>query len=230
LILNRPFQSVAELGYVSRGTAWKNLNFSFPESGDSALLDVFCVSEPTRTDALVAGRVNLNTRQIPVLQALFSGTNVDVTSPTSTIDPTAAQQLATALFTRTSGTLPIASRAELVGTWTTPTKTVSNTDVNPDDYCTGFSHDIGTISEWKGYPQAFITRQREAAIRALADVGTARTWNLLIDVVAQTGRFTANAGTLDKFLVDGEKRYWLHVAIDRTNGAIIDQQLEPVNE
>ena len=52
----------------------------------------------------------------------------------------------------------------------------------------------------------------------------------MIDVVAQTGRMTPNAKTLNDFVVEGEKRYWLHVAIDRFTGQVIAQQLEPVYE
>jgi hypothetical protein len=52
----------------------------------------------------------------------------------------------------------------------------------------------------------------------------------MIDVIAQTGRYPPNAASLANFVVEGEKRYWLHVAIDRFTGQIIDQQLEPVYE
>jgi len=72
--------------------------------------------------------------------------------------------------------------------------------------------------------------RREAFVRALADVGTTRTWNLLIDVVAQTGNYPANAAGLSQFIVQGEKQYWLHVALDRYTGEIIDEQWELVNE
>ena len=45
IILNRPFRSVSEMSYTFTGTPWKNLDFFTPESGDSALLDTFCVNE-----------------------------------------------------------------------------------------------------------------------------------------------------------------------------------------
>jgi hypothetical protein len=71
----------------------------------------------------------------------------------------------------------------------------------------------------------------EAPIRALADVTNTRTWNLMIDVIAQTGNFPQNSGDLNSsFVVTGERRYWLHVAIDRFTGKIVDEQLEPVYE
>ncbi len=75
-----------------------------------------------------------------------------------------------------------------------------------------------------------VKRRREAAVRALSDVSTTRTWNLLIDVIAQSGHYLSGASGLNDFIVEGERRYWLHVAIDRYNGKIIDQQLEPVYE
>jgi hypothetical protein len=41
----------------------------------------------------------------------------------------------------------------------------------------------------------------------------------MIDVIAQSGRYPPNATTLANFMVEGEKRYWLHVAIDRFTSA-----------
>jgi len=54
----------------------------------------------------------------------------------------------------------------------------------------------------------------------------------MIDVIAQSGRYppTATSPSLGQFMVEGEKRYWLHLAVDRVRGEIIDQQLEAVYE
>ena len=75
-----------------------------------------------------------------------------------------------------------------------------------------------------------IKTRREAALRALSEVGTTRTWNLMIDVIAQSGRYAPGETSLKRFVVSGEKRYWLHVAIDRYTGEVIDRILESVNE
>ena len=71
---------------------------------------------------------------------------------------------------------------------------------------------------------------RELIGRSLAEVTQTRTWNLLIDLIAQSGRYPAAATNLSQFVVEGEKRYWLHIAIDRLTGQVIDQQLEAVSE
>ena len=71
---------------------------------------------------------------------------------------------------------------------------------------------------------------RESVIRAFSDAGQTRTWNLMIDVVAQSGRYPINASTLAGFLVEGEQHYWVHVAIDRFTGQVVDKQIEVVNE
>jgi hypothetical protein len=71
---------------------------------------------------------------------------------------------------------------------------------------------------------------RKTVVRALAELTQTRTWNLMIDVIAQSGRYPPTATTLSQFVVQGEKRYWLHVAIDRFTGEVIDQQLEAVYE
>ena len=73
---------------------------------------------------------------------------------------------------------------------------------------------------------------REVIGRSLSEATQTQTWNLMIDVIAQSGRYpsTVTAGDLAKFVVQGEKRYWLHIAIDRLTGEVIDQQLEAVYE
>jgi hypothetical protein len=239
IILNRPFRSVAELGYVCRGTPWANLNFSFPESGDAALLDVFCVDELESANSLVAGRVDINTRQAPVLQALIAGALTDDSNTQATLPGvpagTQAAAVAAALVSRTTNTTtaatgPLANRAELVGRWYQPlTGVTTPTNPDPTTYYTGFSADLGGVAGLSGQPNGLSPRLRDASIRALADSANARTWSLLIDLVAQTGRYpaTATAATqLPNFMVAGERHYWLHVAIDRYTGQILDQQLE----
>jgi hypothetical protein len=66
--------------------------------------------------------------------------------------------------------------------------------------------------------------------RALGEADQTPTWNLLIDVIAQSDRYPPSATNLSQFVVEGEKRYWLHIAIDRFTGGVIDQQLEAVYE
>ena len=73
-------------------------------------------------------------------------------------------------------------------------------------------------------------RFAESAIRALANAGQTRVWNLMFDIVAQTGRFTTQSTKLDQFNVEGEQHYWVHVAIDRYTGKIIDKEVEVVKE
>jgi hypothetical protein len=78
--------------------------------------------------------------------------------------------------------------------------------------------------------QAVKTR-REVVARAVSSVSQTRVWNLLIDVVAQSGRFKPNAQSLQNdFIVEGEQHYWVHLAIDRFTGRVIDKQIEVVNE
>jgi hypothetical protein len=63
-----------------------------------------------------------------------------------------------------------------------------------------------------------ITRKQGRRSRALVEVGQTRTWNLFIDVIAQTDRYAPDATNITqaaKFNVEGEKRYWLHIALGR---------------
>jgi hypothetical protein len=76
----------------------------------------------------------------------------------------------------------------------------------------------------------YIQRLREAPIRALAAVGQTRVWNLMLDVVAQSGKFPTTAANFNNFTVQGEQRYWVHLAIDRLTGEVLDKQVEVVKE
>ena len=251
-ILNRPFRSVTELGYVFSGTPWRNLDFFTPESGSAALLDVFCMNEASDRDALVAGRVDLNTRQIPVLEALLSGegnggagsaykdeTSPGTTSATTELSSSEITQIATALVNRTSGTAagqgPLENVSDLVGRWnatTTANGSVAPYNIDGSHSYVGFSSDLTSIfsSTDSSLETANIQRFRESAMRALSAGGQARVWNLMIDLVAQTGKYRPGETSLQNFLVDGERRYWLHVAIDRFTGKVIDENLEQVIE
>ena len=249
VILNRPFRSVAELGYVYSGTPWKNLDFFMPESGDGALLDVFCVNDNSDTNGLTAGQVNLNTHQVPVLQAILAGTTKDLWNdatalagkPPATIvgspNATTAQSIAQLLVTRTTqsptsgpnvnkGPQPLQNVSDLVGRWVSPMNAPSG-GINGMASCDGFTGDL-TAFTTADTVLSSTQRFAESAIRSLANAGQTRVWNLMFDIVAQTGRFPNQASSLDKFNVEGEQHYWVHVAIDRYTGQILDKQVEEV--
>lgn len=201
-ILSRPIRTVAELGTVFRDQPWKTINFTTPDSADSGLLDAFTIFEPNTVfrSDIVAGKLSLNTRQKLVLRAVLDGIATNTNTSTLLITTAQRDNIADALVAMTA--TPIANKSELV---------------------TRFAADPSVTA--LGNKEA-----REAVIRALADVGQTRTWNLMIDVIAQSGKYGAQASTVDNFVVKGEKRYWLHVAIDRFTGEVIDQQLEAVYE
>lgn len=220
VVLNRPFRSVAELGYVLRDQPWKQLDFFSPESGDAALLDVFCIHEPADSEAepLVAGRVNLNSARPEVLAALLRGVDVVEGSP---LDAAEAQALGEAVVDwtneqvgNTSG--PLRNRSELVGKFLQDT-----------DYSGVMTDALGNVLS--GANRAIPIR-RQNVLRALADAGTTRTWVLMIDLIVQDGRFVRAAGNSDDFVVRGEKRFWVHVAMDRFTGRVISKAVEEVYE
>jgi hypothetical protein len=256
LILSRPFRSVAELGYTYSGTPWRNIDFFTPESGYAALLDVFCINDTNDPGGLVAGKVNLNTRQSAVLAAVLAGAYKNELSSSSSLagatpspnafpgSTTMLASEASALMTdpnygfvtyRTANTTsaslgPLRNVSELVGKWITNSSTT--VPVTGSSVYSGFSADMNNISATTGStpPMNVVQRFHESAIRALSNVGTTRVWNLMIDVIAQTGRFPSSAASLTNFNVEGERRYWVHVAIDRYTGKVLDQQVEEVKE
>lgn len=247
IVLNRPFQSVGELGYVFSGMPWRSIDMNTPESGSVALLDVFTVNDTDNDNALVAGSVNLNTRQLPVLQAILSGTSQDELNPTtSTLAPlfsnTTSTAIANALLARTAptntttGQGPMVNISQLVGgTWSRRSTVGPWSSINGAKSFVGFtadavnspSNDLSSVITASAYPnQQRVERFREAAIRSLASCGQVRVWNLMIDLVSQTGRYSS-AGD---FRLEGESRYWVHIAIDRLTGEVLDKQIEVVKE
>jgi hypothetical protein len=216
LILNRPFRSVAELGYAYRDIPWKTIDFSRGESADAGLLDVFTANDdvetvPSSVPSVVAGKVNLNTRRPEVLAALLSGAGVQEYG-TLNLSSTSALQIANDIVTATTAK-PFLTKADLVSNFGAAQEATFNLPAS------------------SAYPAYSPTKtEREAMMRALADAGQARTWNLLIDVVAQVGKYPPSATGFNQFNVEGERRYWLHVAIDRYTGKILDAHLEPVYE
>jgi hypothetical protein len=209
VVLNRPFRSVAELGNVFRGTPWRNLDFMTPESGDRVLLDVFTCEEPP-PDNLVGGRVNLNMVSKPVLTALIQGAGL---AGGSTIDQTTAGNMADAYITFVSGAGSgqgyLKDRSEIVGRW------VSGTS---------FGGPAQTMASRLSATQQPLPRNRDTIVASLADVGTVRTWNILIDVVAQSG--TAANGP---FIPQGESRVWECVAIDRFTARVLARSSENIS-
>ncbi len=277
VVLNRPFQSVGEMGYAFRGSPWKNIDFSMPESGDAALLDVFCISEPpplanssggqSAVDAkpsappLVAGKINLNTRQEPVIRALISGALKDEADKTVLVTKEESSNIARALLRRTMGLRewlgPLSNIAELVGklfaknltvdpaqqgapvyTSKIP-RTTTEPERNPDMprgenhlkwHYTGFSEDLvkpGVLSKTK---DSKVPRRQEAVIRALAGAGQTRVWNLMMDVIVQTGQIPPGGRDLSQFVRNAEARAWVFLAIDRFTGEVLDRQVEMVSE
>jgi hypothetical protein len=228
IILNRPLRNVAELGYAFRDLPWKSLDFFTDKSADAGLLDVFTINDgPVQLDSssnflslgpvptIVAGQVNLNTTQAPDLQSVFAGAILDEINSTTVnkigAGATDAPVLAANVVNATS-TTPMQNRSELITRSTLPTSILPVP-------LSGAAHDQRVKS------------RREVVARAMASLSQTRTWNLLIDVVAQSGHYKPNATSLQTdFVVEGEQHYWVHVAIDRLTGQVIDKQIEVVTE
>jgi hypothetical protein len=156
--------------------------------------------------------VNLNTQNVAVLQAVLNNTLADSIGNTGSVTLSNPSAMAQKLASYTAAT-PFVNKDQLV-TGFGPTLPKGSSSASP----------FGSVDEQN------VKACREAYIRSLADVGQTRTWNLMVDVIAQAGHYPPNATSLDQFVVEGESRVWLHVAIDRFTGQIIDEKLEPVNQ
>jgi hypothetical protein len=202
LILNGKFQSVADLGQVFRDQPWKTLNFTARDSADALRsADAGLLDVFTlHESSMEAGKSSLNTRQAPVLTAILSQATKRLTG-TNVISSIERDNIVTALTNLTTAQ-PMLNKAELV------------TRLAADLSVTGLGN----------------KEARECVVRAFSDACQTRTWNLMIDVIAQSGRYPPGATDPAKFVVEGEQRYWVHVAIDRFTGEVIDRQVEVVKE
>jgi len=215
VMMNRPFRSVGEMGYAFRDQPFKTLSFSSGTSSvpssDAGLLDLFTTNDYSDSSGMRAGVISLNSAQAPALASVLASTirredtprsNDVAPSPSpSPLGSTAATSVATSLTLSTISS-PLVNRAGLAT----------------------------LIANETGLGASVPKTQRESIARALGETGQTRTWNLLIDVIAQSGHYPPNANTLAGFMVEGEQHYWVHVAIDRFTGQVIDKQIEVVNE
>jgi hypothetical protein len=205
-VIDHAFTNAGEFGYAidTSSVSQPTLNFYQGNSSDKAVLDFFSYN-PINSVYPRAGIVNLNTKNAPVLAALIKGAlSRDGTTNYVT---TAASTAAQAIVTATTAQ-PALTRA-----------------------------DAARLAEVVGTTIGTTEEEKETIARALAEVGQTRTWNLMIDVIAQTGRYapgTASVTDANKFTVEGEKRYWLHIALGRDldNGQVdvLGTQLEEVVE
>lgn len=226
VILDRPFRSVGELGYAYRDLPGKNLDFWTASSGDAALLDLFCLTDAPE---ISAGYLDPNAAPMPVLKAMLTGVTTmnaptaAATYPTVTqskLTAIDAQTVAQAIVDRTqdASLIPLTSGAGLV----------LQLGIGGGDTINNALPAAAGNATTSGWVDRSNKAAAEAPVRALAGVTDVRTWNLLIDVVAQSGRLVPEADSLQNFLVEGERRYWLHIAIDRYTGQVLARQLEPV--
>jgi hypothetical protein len=220
VLLNRRFENVGEFGYAYNPASTipsKTLNLASATSNDRAILDFFTYNAAGNR----AGIVDLNTRNGPVLASIIRGAwlhdlgdtdnlpnpATDLVLRTDALE--AAQAIVRETTNITAGHGPALTRADVA---------------RLAEVAGGALH---------GVPGVSADETKQTIARALAELGQARTWNLMIDVIAQTGKYSPGATDINqanKFIVQGEKRYWLHIALDRDDGTVLGTQLEEVIE
>jgi hypothetical protein len=210
-VIDHAFTTVGEFGYgiVTSNPSQPTLNFQAslgPTNPDPAVLDFFGYN-PVSSSYPRAGIVNLNTKNASILAAIIKGA-APTDGSTSYVTQTQATNAAQAIVTETTAR-PALTRA-----------------------------DIARLASVAGGQIGGTEEQKETIARAFAELGQTRTWNLFIDLIAQIGRYAPDATTIteaNKFTVEGEKRYWLHIAVGRDlNGDgsvdVLGTQLEEVIE
>jgi len=216
-ILNRPFRSIAELGYVFRDLPWRQFDLNHAKSEDGKLLDIFCLhsDEDHQAPRVSRGRINLNSAPPQVLAALIQATSKAVEGATPFTDAEAfslGKGLNDWVTSTTTNGIPLRQRSDLVGS-----------SVNGKS-----ASFMGQIDSLLAAGDKPIEERREALIRALADSSDTRTWNLMIDIVAQSGELQRGSSSLEKFISRAQVRHWVFLSIDRFTGEILHRSSEPV--
>ncbi|PYJ26458.1 MAG: hypothetical protein DME89_12705, partial [Verrucomicrobia bacterium] len=189
IVLNHPFSNVGEFGYGldTASINFSPLNFTSETSNDRPVLDFFSYN-PILHGYPRVGIFNLNTRNAPVLAAALKGALKNDTllpPPSSGIISASEAAAAAQRIVDETKLRPVLNRGDVA-------RLVR----------------LGANASWT-------KEQKEAIGRVLAEMGQARTWNLFIDVIAQTGKCAPGETDLTRFVVEGEKRYWLHIALGR---------------
>lgn len=150
--------------------------------------------------SLSAGQVNLNTAPLPVLQAVLEGTarNPD---GSGAISATGVATNFKAFLEAQNGDA-LFDRSQLAAFISSP--------------------------EFASEATQILKGPREAAVRGLVDTAQTGTWNLTVDIVAQGGRFAPGATSADRFIVEGEERNWVHLALDRARARLTFRSMEKV--
>ena len=227
IVLNHAFSNPGDIGYGLRpeysANRFQRLDFH-TDNPNASILDFFAYNPLDHNYPRLAV-VNLNTKHVPVLAAVLQNAlkkDIDTASlpnPFPVVSSSEATAAAQAIVNATNpgvGGTRATSRAD-IGRLTAAA--------------------AGAISTAGFAPGEETEKVPEVIARALSETVQARTWNLLIDVIAQTGRYvpgTANVTDANKFIVEGEKRYWLHIALGRdlVSGQVdvLGTQLEEVVE
>jgi hypothetical protein len=225
IVLNHAFSSAGDMGYGLRTgyptNPFQRLDFHTANL-NASILDFFTYN-PVDHNYPRVGVVDLNTKHVSVIAAILQSAlkkDIDV-SPFPggfTVSQAEASAAAQAVVNATNpdvGGTRATSRAD-IGRLTAAAASA-----------------IGIPG---GLTAAEQEKVPEVIARALSEIGQARTWNLMIDVIAQTGKYKPNAPdlTASNFIVEGEKRCWLHIALGRDLNAgrvdVLGTQLEEVTE
>ncbi|MES2310348.1 MAG: hypothetical protein V4507_15955, partial [Verrucomicrobiota bacterium] len=201
IVLDRPFNSVGELGYIYRDMPWKSLDMFTTNSADMVLLDLFDTYEHPR---VVGGKVSWNVPYPEIWKTLVIGADrVYGASNPQTISENEASSIAQTIFQSYAGKANvIVSRSDMI-------RSIANTNVN---------------ETWP-----IFKHHREAVVRQIAEVGQSSTINLMMDLVVEDGktRIISQQQT-PIFVPQGRRRFWVSVALDRLTYKIIDMQIEEV--
>ncbi len=165
-VLNRPFRSIGELGYVFRDLPGKTLDFFTNKSGDLPLLDVFCLEE----GEISSGRVDFVQAPLPIRQAILSGAFMNYRSQAPMVlSSTQAREL-----TEQSS------------------KTIVSIERN-SDFASQILKLPGMDQE-KGGAISQVKQESESVLRSWVESHSNSTWQIMVDIVSQTGKTSKETG------------------------------------
>lgn len=205
VFLDRPFRNVAELGCVFRDIPWKSLDLFSPDSADRRLLDVFSIEDRK----MVTGKINPNLASADVFKSLLRKAS---TNPSSSGSSLVSDTDASSIAKMFAALNP---------------EVVADQVHNGANMAERLSKDVASMPGGSFSPYKI---PLENFIRTLSSVTDTRSWQLMCDIVVQSGRISSQSSNLRDFLVEGQKRFFVYLTLDRITGEILDKHIEPVYE
>ena len=219
VVLNRPFQSIAEIGYSGADAPWKNIDLFTPESPHAALLDVFQLNpnmDEEDSQEWVPKAISINTAYPELLSSLIVSC---VKTKDRVIPQEESLQIAKAISESVRSSEknkgPVFQKSEIVGKW-----------IGKGEGYQGYEGISHRLKQAFADPGDFQTKNiHESYLRGITDDISCDTFNLMFDLVIEKGTI----GEDKEFRTNDRLHQWVFLTIDPKTNKIVKRRIESLD-